>query len=933
MVKGLHVVCRVVGSFFKRSIQQSPFSGKHIVQLPKILTPFSMPDSRMSSASRARDLVGSLERLPSPPAVAGKILELALDDSANLERISKLVASDGALTIKVLKHANAVAHNLIGRVDNVDQAISLLGLEELRGLVLGVIVRETLVRKKSGDDPYANAIWRHSLACGLAASLVAERALPRIAGLAYAAGLIHDCGKLAFLSLFPDEYEALLDAPCTSLDQLRVREKECFGADHTQMGKWLAERWGLPAALVEACWLHHHDPEALESMAAGRGIPALLVALADNLAHETLLDSARHNLSRERGHLLQVLDLKPLVLKGLQDELGKRFAAQAKYFLLEEGEVGFYMLAAENARQRLAESSAMQDRATSRLTRANSVLRRLAQAGRMLALVTSSRNALEATARVLAELPGTQGGCVYRIHNGGQQLQGFTAYPGGQTSPLRGRMVDKRLRLEGDKLPAQADALADFPRRRADCAVGHPGTIRAGDYLAVPLVADGIWFGELLYRVAGNGPDEVDGYQQLAGMAAAALRRLELGERLEERAESLADALQRLKATHAKMLQNERLAAVGQLAAGAAHEINNPLAIISARTQLLEIKEEDERKREVLQLIISQIERISTILTDLMDFARPAPPHFGDVDLRQVLEKTLALSKSGLESQGVTVLADIDAGLPKVRGDKAQLEQVFLNLAINAQHALEALESEDHRRELALSASHDAARGQVVVRLADTGVGISQDNLAKVFDPFFTTKPEGKGTGLGLSTTYGIITSHEGEISFASEPGKGTTVTVRLPVAASASPSGAPGHKNRTDRNQTEGAGLGDNAVLVVDDEAHIRDILREALESEGFVVQTARNGEEALNKLQQQTYRLMMLDIRMPGRGGLSLLTEIRDLTRSMPVIVLTGLASHEEIETAMSLGARRFVRKPFQIDALLAEVREVLAAGRAER
>lgn len=874
-----------------------------------------MARSTLSSSAEVKDLATGLERLPSPPAVATRLLKEAMDDSASLERIAKLVSLDNALALRVLKHANAVVHELRGHVDNVAQAVNLLGLGEMRCMVLGIIIRDTLERGKSGSDPYATAIWQHSLACGLAASIVAERHFPRLAPTAFAAGLIHDCGKLALLTLFPEDYEALLDRTGLPMDELRREEVRLFGADHAQVGKWLAEHWNLPPVLVEACWLHHHEPEVLDSVAVGSPFPILLVALANSLAHEVLLDAPGNG--TERARLLSALGLSADDLDGLEETLGKRYADQARHFSLNDGEAGLFLQAAENARRRLSDSAVDLERRTSDLARANRVLRRLAEAGGLLDEAKSGRDVLRIVARVLGGLPGTREGCVFRVYNGGQKLEGARVADQ-RVGVFSGRLADKQLQLDHDLPESLRAALENFPRRRSACLAAEPAAFQAGEYIAVPLAAEGSWLGELLYRQDSKeitSLSDTAGYRQLAAMASAALQRLELAARVEERAESLAHALQRLKSTHAKMLQNERLAAVGQLAAGAAHEINNPLAIISARTQLLEVKEKDERKQEVLRLIIAQIERISTILTDLMDFARPAPPHFGEVDVREVLEKTLALSKSNLEKMGIRVRTDFASGLPAIQGDRAQLEQIFLNLIINAQHAM------DKGGDLSVAVRKANSGKRVVIIVADSGIGIPPENLSKIFDPFFTTKSEGKGTGLGLSTTYGIVTSHEGEISVDSEVGKGTTVRVSLPV----SPQGASQAKTTVPTDLPAPAGT---TVLVVDDEAHIRDVLKESLESEGYTVHVCKDGEEALTRLSRRAYSLLILDIRMPRRGGLSLLSEIRELIAKMPVIVLTGLASHEEIETAMSLGASRFVNKPFQVDALLAEVREVLAA-----
>jgi CheY-like chemotaxis protein len=200
--------------------------------------------------------------------------------------------------------------------------------------------------------------------------------------------------------------------------------------------------------------------------------------------------------------------------------------------------------------------------------------------------------------------------------------------------------------------------------------------------------------------------------------------------------------------------------------------------------------------------------------------------------------------------------------------------------------------------------------------------------MDKIFDPFFTTKEEGKGTGLGLSTSYGIIQSHRGEITFSSRPEKGTTVTVTLPLDPTDQALTA-GKNGAVDKDPEPAR----DTVLVVDDEEHIRDILAESLGQAGFKVETAKDGREGLKMLAKKRYALLLLDVRMPLISGLNLLSRIRKLTRRMPVIVITGLAGPEEVRQAMEMGAAKIVRKPFQIEKLMEDVRGVLAAvGKAK-
>lgn len=409
-------------------------------------------------------------------------------------------------------------------------------------------------------------------------------------------------------------------------------------------------------------------------------------------------------------------------------------------------------------------------------------------------------------------------------------------------------------------------------------------------------------------------PQEYMGYSQVSCVASATLDRLRLFDSLQMRADELSRALWKNQQINLQLLQTERLAAVGQLAAGAAHEINNPLAIISARTQLLESRETDEKKRRDLRQISEQIERISSILLSLMGFARPNAPQVTKVDLNVLLQKIVGLVESIFHTHRIPIVQNLAADLPLILADANQLEQVFLNLVINAQHAMES-----GGGVLTIASSFMPDGKRVSVSVKDTGCGIPVENLSRIFDPFFSTKSEGKGTGLGLSTAYGIVTNHYGEIKVLSEPGRGTEMIVILPVST---PVTMPEKPVPPAAAQCVPMAENEGRILVVDDEGHIRDILAETLRDAGYAVETAANGEEAVRKLRAGAFDLILLDIRMPVHSGLDVLKLLRRKGGFPPVMVITGLASSEEMDEALRLGAAKCVRKPFHLKTLLEDV-----------
>jgi len=220
-----------------------------------------------------------------------------------------------------------------------------------------------------------------------------------------------------------------------------------------------------------------------------------------------------------------------------------------------------------------------------------------------------------------------------------------------------------------------------------------------------------------------------------------------------------------------KVYQAEKLASIGQLAAGVAHEINNPLTSVALITEQLLREVEDERVRRKLRIIEEQVEGAARIARSLLNFARQVAPEIGDVDLNSLLERVT--EELGVQMKGITLRKNFGE-LPPIKGDELQLRQVFTNILLNAIQAI------DGTGEIRVTTGR--GEGEVFVQICDTGRGIPREHLSRIFEPFFTTKELGKGTGLGLAIAHGIVERHGGRIEVESTPGEGTCFTVLLPV-------------------------------------------------------------------------------------------------------------------------------------------------------
>ena len=250
-----------------------------------------------------------------------------------------------------------------------------------------------------------------------------------------------------------------------------------------------------------------------------------------------------------------------------------------------------------------------------------------------------------------------------------------------------------------------------------------------------------------------------------------------LADSFNDMSRKMAADLGELQRLNEQLIRTEKLAATGTLAAGVAHEVNNPLASISSLVQMMRAGEgHSDETRERLNLISAQIERIGQVTKDMTDFARSRPAAKGKVDVNQVIDTALRLASFDKEFQALDIERTADTNLPSVRADEDQLQQVFLNLFLNARDAM------PDGGTLAINVTH--TDNNISVAVADNGTGIDERTLTQVFDPFFTTKAAGKGTGLGLSVCYGIVTAHGGRIEVAKNVPTGSIFTVTLPVAS-----------------------------------------------------------------------------------------------------------------------------------------------------
>jgi two-component system NtrC family sensor kinase len=359
--------------------------------------------------------------------------------------------------------------------------------------------------------------------------------------------------------------------------------------------------------------------------------------------------------------------------------------------------------------------------------------------------------------------------------------------------------------------------------------------------------------------------------------------------------------------------QREKLAALGSLLAGVAHELNNPLSVVVARAVILE-EQGDEATHAAAVKIRTAAERCARIVRTFLAMARQQQPEHGSVAINDVVSAALDIAGYAVRTGGIEVVLDLQREIPYILADADQLHQVLLNLIINAQQAL--LEQPLPRR-IYLSSRHDAAAGVIRIAVADNGPGIPEAHRARVFEPYFTTKPSGIGTGVGLAVSFGIVAAHGGTLTVDCPAEGGAVFTITLPAGkVDARVFDAPPAKETTARARS---------ILIVDDEADIRETLAEILTSVQHRVVAVSSGREALERMAAAHYDVILADIRMPDFDGRALYQEIvrRWPTRAECVVFVTGDTLATSLREFAAENRRPVIEKPF----LPSDVRRIVA------
>ncbi len=757
-----------------------------------------------AQARRLELILRQVDALPTLPVVATRLLSLTASDTSTAGEVVELISADQSLTAKVLSMCRAAyrgAHN----VTTVEKAVVMLGFDAIRSAVLSVKVieafdirkkrpkRRDVVNAKGGavDMDSADAsdvgdqsaysfdhveFWRHSLAVAIAAERIAEAhgSPPDLrSNEAFVCGLLHDIGKLALERILPKSYERVIELVEINQNNIAEFERRIIGMDHHLAGKRLAEQWQLPHLLQDCIWLHGSPWESLPPLEHKRMVA--LVTLADLVARMQHVGfSGNFVLRPGPAELAKQMGLDPAKVEAAVEQLHELTAARAAALGLDDQpSAQSYLKAVQHANDMLGKLNAA-------LTRRGQICMRQQH---VLDAVTAfhgsgspGRTVEDVLGSAIVSAVGVMGagyfGALYQPRRDGPWVYHVYNSDG---SVLSTREIDPPAGTELSSIDANNPALVN-QMSILPWLSDHLGD--GVDVRQIRMLPLGCAWGTaalLLHDRAVLPPwPLLSAATATWGAAIAAAAQHEGARRL---GEQLADANHALAETQDKLLRSESMARLGEMAAGAAHEMNNPLAVISGRAQILvQTLPPGGNDFKSAQMIYEQAHRISDLITALRLYADPPRAERRPVDIAAILDEAVKRLRQKLNPHlHCPINLQLKKEMPTVLVDGNHMRQIVHDLVLNAVQA-------QPKTAVHVSARIDVARNLLIIQVSDDGVGMDEHTLTHAMDPFFSSRPAGRGVGMGLPRAQQLATTHGGKIELRSTMGEGTLATVTIPL-------------------------------------------------------------------------------------------------------------------------------------------------------
>lgn len=737
-------------------------------------------------------ILGGIERLPTLPSVATRLMSIGNAEDINLDEIIGLIESDPAMSTTILRMCRTADKGLGDRITTVRRAVIMLGLEAVQVAALSVHVFQQFRRVENDGEFDGPGFWIHSLAVACGAEIIA-RDNPSIGVApeqAYLAGLLHDLGKVALDLTLPKAYERVLAMACKKRCALCLVENTMLGIDHHTAGKRLAEHWRLPPGIRDAMWLHAQPLDSLPSD-TDRSLVAV-ITLAESWARDLHLGWCG-----DYGEPIDLFEVADSL--GVDPNFFKEHAKQVIEGVSVRGEI---LGLGENAEQDLLIESLTG--ANRRLAQLNSELRqKVSKSASMLRLLDAidafyeqldPRDSPERVYRAMVHsvsiLAGSERAAVIFQTNSESHWQSMLVDQGViQSGPLR---VDSPGTQDEPVRPGElgeSGVVASLDLSKLGWLKSLLGSVRE---IGTPmLIGSGTEVGDsspsylLVMPRTGSGSERIINTPDFERVRSIWTRMLVQSiemSRTNRLGEELAAANHSMAALRHELTSKESLVQLGKLAAGAAHEMNNPLSVILGRSQQLFERLGTPRERDSAQSIAAAAEQLSDLISSLHLIADPPKPHMQSGDPVLMVREAIEIARQRCYTQGIRARVHFRS---KGFYDSVKMDITLLSQAV-AEPIINAVQS-NPGEVVTVSIEPDPEFGRLSIRITDQGSGFSEETIKHAFDPFFSELPAGRRSGLGLSRARGLVELHKGEIELGNKSkGHGAQVVIHIPTVESA---------------------------------------------------------------------------------------------------------------------------------------------------
>jgi putative nucleotidyltransferase with HDIG domain len=747
--------------------------------------------SDQARSKRVEMIVRQLESLPTLPVVATKVLQATTAKETSVREVISLIESDQSLTAKILGLTKKAHLGLGDSIQTVSKAVVMLGFDAIRNAVLSVQVFETFGthdQASAADESEAvfkrQEFWKHSLAVACGAQLIAEQlpAKKQIdADEVFVCGLLHDLGKVALDTCLPKSFARVAEIAVNNRTSIADVERRILGMDHAAIGKRLAEHWQLPAPIVHAIWLHHHKSNTLPEHIEHRDLIDV-IHLADLIAREQRIGFSGNFLFAQRSEpMAQRMGISSEGYQKILLNLRKRMGERATLIGLDEiNSEQLYQQALQGANAelgRLNQSMTVMNRRLKSRSRYFETINNLHLQLSPTMPVVEMLEQIASAVRMALDVPSL---AVFRQDTENRFLESAFADETGTQAKLF-ELPEMITPLPGEKAEQENSFLLDPPGELTELIANYARQLSPHPIKMIRLTCRDATIGGILISTdalladrLGREQQEIEALRTACGLALGQSLAIENKDRMAEELLVLTRQMQELEE---KLIEVRCVAAIGELAAGAAHEMNNPLAIISGRAQLLQDQEPDADKSKALQVIVSQATRASEIITELMDFAKPVKPQRKAVNIEEVFKSSIETFSDTHKLKPDQIRVDIKKGAESAYCDRQQLASAMKEILTNAVEATKASELK-----IKLQAVAEENGEFVQIRIEDNGPGMEPSILNRALDPFFSARKAGRGRGLGLSRAYRYIQSNNGNLWLESTQEMGTTAFIRIPA-------------------------------------------------------------------------------------------------------------------------------------------------------